>query len=93
MKRIADHDGVFVSFHCHIEKIKQRSKKVYDYKNADENGLINFIKSFNFEEAVFSKSIADQAEAMTTVLADAFAKFIPVKNVTVRANDQPWVNS
>jgi len=30
---------------------------------------------------------------MTTVLADAFAKFIPVKNVMIRANDQPWVNS
>ena len=82
-----------MSFHCHVEKIKQRAKKVYDYKNADENGPINYIKSFNFEEAVFSKSIADQAEAMTTVLADAFAKFIPVKNVMIRANDQPWVNS
>ena len=76
-----------------MEKIKQRSKKVYDYKNADENGLINYIKSFNFDEVVFLNSIADQAEAITTVLADAFAKFIPVKNVTIRVNDQPWVNS
>ena len=90
---IADHDGVFVSFHCCIEKVKPRSKKVYDYKNLNEGELIEYIKSFDFQSAVLSKPISEQAEAITKVLVEAFAKFVPVKTVVLRPNDQPWVNS
>ena len=54
--------------------------------------VINYIKAFDFEN-VLSKPVVDQAEALTAVLTDAFAKFFPVKNVIIRSNDQPWVNS
>ena len=89
---IADHDGVFVSFHCHIEKVKQRTKRVFDYKNVDEVALINYVKAFDFEK-ILSKPVEEQAEAITAVLTDAFSQFVPVKNVIIRSNDQPWVNS
>ena len=58
----------------------------------DEVALNDFIKAFDFE-AVLPKPVAEQAEALTAVLTDAFAKFVPVKNVIIRSNDQPWVNS
>ena len=89
---IADHDCVFVSFNCHIEKVQQRTKRVFDYKNVDEVALIDHIKAFNFE-AILSKPVVEQAEALTALLTDAFVKFVPVKNVVTRSNDQPWVNS
>ena len=58
----------------------------------DEAALIDYIKAFDFE-TILSKPVEDQAEALTSVLTDAFAKFVPVKNVIIRSKDQPWVNS
>ena len=40
---IADHDGIFVSFHSKMSKEKVISKDVFDYKNIDEIGLRNYI--------------------------------------------------
>ena len=93
LPRIADHDGVFVSFHCARNKSKMLTKTVYDYKNIDEEGLINFIKSYNFDSVVFSKPVIEQAEAFTNILSDAISNFVPTKKVVVRESDQPWVNS
>ena len=44
---------------------KQVSKIIHDLKNADEEGLINFIKTFDFQSAVFSKPVITQAEAFS----------------------------
>ena len=61
LPKIADHDGVVVSYNIKTEKIKQKTKVIYDYKNADIAALIAHIKSINFEEAVFSHPIKQQA--------------------------------
>ena len=34
--RIADHEGVFVNFHCIRQKSKTATRKIYYYKNIDE---------------------------------------------------------
>ena len=39
LPKIADHDGVLVSFNIKIEKVKPRTKLIYDYQNVDLNGL------------------------------------------------------
>jgi hypothetical protein len=52
---IADHDGIFVSFHCKMAKEKVISKDVFDYKNIDEIGLRNYIKDFDFESSESKK--------------------------------------
>ena len=44
LPQIADHDGTLVSFNTKSQKPKQKTRIVYDYKNADEEGLINYIK-------------------------------------------------
>ena len=80
LPKIADHDGVVVSYNIKTEKIKQKTKVIYDYKNADIAALIAHIKSINFEEAVFSHPIKQQANFYTQVLTDAFSKFIPCKS-------------
>ena len=67
-------------------------KTVYDYKNADISGLINHIKQYNFDTAVFSHQIEVQADLYNNILIDAFNQFVPSKTITIRANDQPWSN-
>ena len=55
--------------------------------------LIDYIKYFDYETAVFQYPAETQAELYTKVLTDAFAQFIPCKTVPIRQNDQPWSNS
>ena len=93
LPKIADHDGVFVSFHCSQTKQKPITRIIYDYKNADEKGLVDFIKNYDYNSAIFSRPVIEQAEAFTNVLTEAFTKFVPTKKVTVRIHDQPWCNS
>ena len=90
LHKIADHDGVLVSFNTKSIKQKPKTKKIYDYKNADIDGLINYIKNFDFENTVFSHPSIDQTDIYTDVLQKAFAQFVPVKTITIRPMDQPW---
>ena len=69
------------------------TKNIFDYKNLDENALLQFLKSYDFETAVFSKPVTKQAEAMTNILTTAFQQFVPSKTIVIRVSDQPWVNS
>ena len=92
LHRIADHDGVIASYKLDIQKPKAKTKTVYDYKNADISGLINHIKQYNFDTAVFSHQIEVQADLYNNILIDAFNQFVPSKTITIRANDQPWSN-
>ena len=93
LPRIADHDGVFASFHCIRNKPKTITKTIYDYKNVDETGLINYIKNYDFQTTVFSKAVTEQAEIFSTILSEAANKFIPLKKIVVKPSDQDWVNS
>ena len=84
---------MLVSFTTKCEKPTTKTKQVYDYTNADINGLITHIKVFDFQKAVFNYPAINQAELYSNALADAFHQFIPIKNVQIRPNDQPWTNS
>ena len=93
LPKIADHDGVLVSYSIESQKQKAKTKIIHDYKNADVTGLINHIKHFDFESAVFRHPTITQAEHFSNVLTEAFAQFIPCKTVPIRPNDQPWSNT
>ena len=93
LPKIADHDGILVSFNTKCQKMKQNYRTVYEYKNADEIGLINHIKNYDYENEVFSQPIEEQAHIFTTILQNAFSRFIPTKKVLIRPNDQAWCNS
>ena len=70
-----------------------RKKSIYDFQNIDEIGLRDFIKKYDFQTNVFDKPIIQQAEAMSNILISAQNKFVPVKIIVIKPNDQPWVNS
>ena len=42
--KIADHKGVFITFHCTHDKPKERLQTIYDYSKVDKDGLIKYIK-------------------------------------------------
>ena len=55
--------------------------------------MINYIKNIKFETLVFSQPINLQTDIFEKILIDAFSKFVPVKTIHIRPNDQPWSNS
>ena len=89
---IADHDGVFASFHCIKTQTKIKSKTIFNYENADEKGLLKYLSDFNFDSEVMSKPVEEQAEIFSKILIEAREKFIPTKQITIRPQDQPWTN-
>ena len=93
LPQIADHDGVLISFNTKAEKESPKTKIIYDYNNADINGLIDYIKQFDFQTSVFSQPVEIQTQLYTDILADAFSKFVPSKTITLRPTDQPWCNA
>ena len=93
LHKIADHDGVLVSFNTKSQKQSIKTKKVYDYNNADIEGLIKHIKTFDFESVVFSQEISAQANIYSEILKQTFDMFVPVKTIAIRPNDAPWCNS
>ena len=82
-----------VSFNTKCQKIKAKTRTIFDYTNADEIGLINYIKDYDFNNKVFNKPIIEQVDIFTNILQDAFAQFIPTKTVFIRPSDQSWCNS
>ena len=84
LHRIADHDGVLVSFNTKSIKPKHKTRICYDYKNADVDGLIQFIKKYDFENAVFCQSVHNQCKMYTNVLTEAFSMFVPTKTIIIR---------
>ena len=93
LPKIADHDGIVVSYDISIQKQKSKLKIIYDYKNTDVEGLLKYITEFDFNTAVFNHPTELQTKLYSNVLTDAFEKFVPVKAVKIRIEDQPWANN
>ena len=93
LPQIADHEGVLVSYSINSKNQKSKTKIIYDYKNADIDGLIDYITGFDFYTAVFSQPVEFQAELYSNVLTDAFLLFVPSKTLQIRQDDQPWANT
>ena len=92
LSAIADHDGIFASFHCIKTQAKIKTKTIYDYENADEKALLKYLNEFNFHNEVLSKPVKEQAEIFSEILIKAREKYIPTKEITIRPQDQPWTN-
>ena len=93
LPKIADHDGIIVSFNCKSVKPPQKMKTIYDYKSADIEGLNDYIKNFDFENTVFNQPIINQTDIYSDILKQAFSKFVPCKTVAIRAADMAWCNT
>jgi len=93
LPKLADHEGIFVTFHNNLTQTKLKTKTIYDYKNIDEKSLINYIKTFDFESVVFSQPVRLQADIMTTVLTDIFSMFVTTKQIKIKPDSVPWTNT
>ena len=89
---IADHSGIFLSLDIKREVQKPKKKTIYYYKDTDTEGLIKYIKNYNFEN-VFKSKPEDQAQIYSDVLMKAFQTFVPSQMITIRPNIPPWCNT
>ena len=55
--------GLFFVSTARKKKPSTQTKTFFDYKNIDETGLIRYLNEINYETLVFSRPIAQQAEA------------------------------
>ena len=93
LPRIADHEGIFVTFHCTQDKVFKQKKLIFDYSNIHEEGLINYIKNNDFDNLVFSRPYTEQAGVFTDILIDARSKSVPSKTICIRPTDESWTNT
>ena len=93
LPKIADHDGILVCLDAKREKITNKTKTIFDYKNANTEGLITFIKNYNFEEHVFSHEVLHQTELYSKVLIKAFEQFVPKITLCVKPHTPAWCNT
>ena len=93
LPKIADHDGILCSFNVIKSKEHARTKTLYDYKNVDLVGLLNFIKEHSYKNNIFNRPVEIQAELFTKFMIEAMDNFIPKQSITLRANDQSWRNT
>ena len=87
LPNIADHEGIFVSFHSTQQKVSVQTRSAYDYKNIDEKNLIQYLNQIDYESLVFSLPVCDQAEAYSHILIQAREKFVPTKTIVIRPCD------
>ena len=93
LPEIADHEGIFISFHCVQQKVKPITKTIFDYKNANEKGLFKYLGFLDYQPLVFSKPVSEQAEAYSSILIEAQNQFLPTRQIWVRPKDQDWCNT
>ena len=93
LPKIADHDGIVVTFHSNRPKVLPRTRTVHDYNKLNEEELIKYIKNLNFHDLILSHPIKDQPQLMTSLLTQAFNKFVPSKEILIRPNAPAWTNT
>ena len=92
LPQIADHEGVIVCFGVNRSIKKVYRKLIHDYSKADVEGLLKYVKEYNFETTIFSSPLEQQALLYTEVLKEVFDKFVPQKWVVIRPGSIPWCN-
>ena len=88
------------SDHCVIYVVLKFKKKqnicytrnIYNYNQADFDGLQNCINIFNWDNIFVSNDANIIAGLMVKTTSNCIDDFIPHKCVTIRQNDAPWMN-
>ena len=93
LPQIADHDGTLLCLNVKQKYKKCSNKIVYDYKNADIDAMVKYVKEINFDTSVFKYPVSEQAEKFTDVLKQVFETFVPKKTIFIRPNSIPWCNT
>ena len=93
LPQIADHEGTLLCLSLEQKSKQPKQTIIFDYKNADLEGLTNFIKGYDFENQVFSLPVQDQADRYSQILISCFDQFVPKKTVFLKPHSIPWCNT
>ena len=80
LPQIADHEGTLLCLSLEQKTKKPTQTTIFDYKNADLEGLSSFIKGYDFEKHVFGLPVENQAKKYSQILISSFDQFVPKKN-------------
>ena len=89
LPQIADHEGTLLCLSLEQKSKQPKQTIIFDYKNADLEGLTNFIKGYDFENQVFSLPVQDQADRYSQILISCFDQFVPKKTVFLKPHSIP----
>ena len=93
LPEIADHEGTLLCLNVKQKAKTITQKTLYDYKNADVEGINNYIKNHDFETSVFTQPVEEQADKYSKILIDCFDRFVPKKTVFIKPQSIPWCNA
>ena len=67
------------------------SREVWNYKNANAEGIQQSISCFNWKKAFENLSINEKVDLLNTTLLNIFRNYIPNKIVKCSYRDPPWL--
>ena len=88
----SDHCAIYVVLKFKKKQNKCHTRKIYNYNQADFDGLQNYIQIFNWDNIFANNDVNTIAELMVKTISNCIDEFIPHKLVTIRQNDTSWMN-
>ena len=67
------------------------SREVWNYKNANAEGIQQSISCFNWKKAFENLSINEKVDLLNATLLNIFRNYIPNKIVKCSYRDPPWL--
>ena len=92
--QISDHKATYVSLKIQTDLSNSYYRDIWNYKNADNNQLNNFIFQFDWDSVINDNvTVNDACNKFTSIFFEFCKECIPRKKVLIRPNDKPWFNS
>ncbi len=88
----SDHFSISFKVRKNIPRKKPVKKRVFNYKEADWDGLNHDLSSHNWQALFLNKNITDSWNLFKSKLDIAMRKYIPMKNIKFRIQP-PWFDS
>lgn len=91
---LSDHDMFFIAYNIDLNQIKADSYVTYrDFKRVDVEALVNEASSLCWHDCWFLADINQKVQHFTNLVDYLYNKFIPLKKVKKKLNNQPWFDS
>ena len=85
------HNLIFAKINAKIPVPLAYSREVWDYKNANAEGIQQSIDRFNWKKAFENLSINEKVDLLDATLLNILRNYIPNKIVKCSYRDSPWL--
>ena len=93
-RSFSDHNAVVCHLNVPMKLCTSFKRTVWIYKRGDFNKFNNMILNFDWESYFINCSdVNDACDKFTHLYLSMAKECIPVKEVTIRINDKPWMNN